>query len=146
MKIKTVLTFLLFLFSCLFQVQKAHADGISLSVSPSLLQIHVVAPAAIQTPVTITNQGNDSVDIAIHLKLFQSSINKNGQIQFLSDTESKNIQDQDIFKKVQLVENGFARQSLSLGPKQVKKLSLHISLPKKEPSADYYFSVIFLAT
>src|SRR5207249_2162178 len=77
---------------------------------------------------------------------FRPSDNEDGQVQYLSENDPFPGKDKQIFQKVQVVDNGIAVHSLSLGPKEQKKLQLRVVVPKDEPLSDYYFSIIFLGS
>ncbi len=124
---------------------KAHAEGISLKVSPSVIQIRAQSPSDVRAPFIIENQSNQSVTLKIGYKLFNSANSQEGAIVFLNDSETSSSSDKKIFEKMQILDaDDSPIDSLDLGPKQQKKLQLQILLPKDEPSADYYFTLVFL--
>jgi len=132
-----ILTFNFFLFTC--NPSKANAEGVSLKLSPSLLQIKAQAPVEIKAPLTIENLSDNSVSLKTQFKLFKG--NANGQVEILSDKDNHS----DIFSKIQLTEKDSPLGTLSLGPKQKKDLNLKISIPEGQISSDYYFSLIFVS-
>lgn len=124
---------------------RVYADGVSLSVSPPLLQIEAIPPADARAPLTITNKSDQTVNLRIILNEFTDSGQNNGTLQYLGANDLFQGADKNILQKVALVDKGYSLDTLTLGPQQQKKLTLRILLPKKEPYSDYYFSLIFLA-
>jgi len=122
MKIK----FFLLLFTiCIFtlsseQSRKAHASGLSLGISPPILQITAEPGANIKAPIIIQNLGDESIELDIVFK-------------------------PPIFDKVQILDQNNPIQSLTLSPKQEKKLLLKIDIPKNETDSEYYFSIQFIS-
>lgn len=117
----------------------ASAQGVSLRVSPSSLQIKAVAPTEITAPITLENPGDDPIDLKIEFKEFRPSDKANGEVEFLGHNSST------IFSKIQLTEAGISTNQLSLGPKQKKDLTLRITLTPEEKTRDHYFSVVFVS-
>lgn len=146
-KIKNIVYLIIIFALCslLFSLPKVNAEGISLGVSPSILQIEAIPPADARAPFTIENKSDEPVKLKIGYKLFRASDKGDGQIEFLKDSDPFPGADEAIFEKIELVDDNFAIDSLELGPKQKKKLTLRVIAPKKEPFSDYYFSLIFLS-
>jgi len=110
-----------------FHLSTAKASGLSLSISPPIIQITTLTPAQIKTPITIQNLGDESVDLDIVF------------------VKIKNDEDSSIYKKIQIFEESNPIQSLSLAPKQDKKLFLKIDISKNETDSDHYFSIQFIS-
>ncbi|MGI8419558.1 MAG: hypothetical protein ACR2LN_02840 [Candidatus Levyibacteriota bacterium] len=124
---------------------KAFAEGTQLKISPSIIRIQAQPPADIHAPFTIENQSDDSVSLKIGYKLFDRANSRTGTISFLKNDQSIPAQDPYFFSKVQVIDaDNFSHDTIELGPKQKKKLLLRITLPKGQPTSDYYFSLIFL--
>jgi len=124
---------------------KAHAETVSLKIQPATLQIHSTSPADIRAPFALTNQTDSTIELSLILKRFEPSEDENGEIVF-SKPDLSNDKDKDAFlQKVQIVDNGFAVDSLTLSPKQEKKLQISLSLDKNSPPQDHYFAVVFIA-
>lgn len=123
---------------------KANAQGFSLSIDPPILQIDATAPSKIKSYVTLTNLSYEEISLDIGLKPFTSSPNQNGEVKYVSDSDA-NFADPLIFQRIRIEDENGALQSLTLAPKQQKKITLNIDLPKGEPPSDYYFSVIFIS-
>lgn len=127
-----------------FNLQKAYAEEVNLKVSPATLQIRAQAPADIRAPFTIENQGADVVDLVIILKRFHQDDTEAGSVVF-SYPQLTNDRDRDLFfKNVQVIDDGFVTQTITLGPKQNKQLELQIALDEKTPTSDHYFSLVFV--
>jgi hypothetical protein len=107
-----------YLFIGLFS-PSAKADGFSLAISPPLIQIQTLAPAQIKTPIIIQNLSDESVELDI---LFSP-----------------------IFDKAQILEENNPIKSLTLPPKQEKKLFLKIDISENETDSDHYFSIQFIS-
>src|SRR6266403_5355637 len=58
----------------------AYAEGLSLKIKPTVLQIRAVSPADIHAPFRIQNLGNDSVSLKIILKRFRDAGDDTGKI------------------------------------------------------------------
>ncbi len=120
------------------------ASELSLGVSPPLIQIDATAPTNIEAPITIENLGTEEVELKIVLKPFTAK-NENGQVRYLTDKEYFGP-DPLIFQRIQVKEGGNPFETITLAPKQQKKLTLHIDIPTDEVPSDYYFSVVFIST
>lgn len=115
----------------LLTINYVHAAGLSLAISPPLLQITSLAPAQIKTPITIQNLSDESVELDILLKPLTSLNNQ--------------LKAPSIFDKIQILEENTLVESLTLAPKQRKKLFLKIDIPVQEPDSDHYFSIQFIS-
>ena len=123
---------------------KAFAADFSLGVYPPILQIQATVPTIISKDITVVNASNNVQEVTIVLRPFTTSSTNNGQVLYLPEG-TKMAPDQDIFQKVQILDNGTPVTSLSLAPQQKKTVTLRIGLPKDEPGADYYFSILFVS-
>ena len=115
---------------------QASAQGASLKVSPSLLELKAVTPTTIRAPLTIENLSDESTDISIEFKKFKAASTHDGQIEY-TDSGS------DFLKNVAIIDNNIPRTNLKIGPKQKKDLILLITLDDNTPISDHYFSTIF---
>jgi hypothetical protein len=142
---KICLLLLTLIFICGLLPNQAHADGISLKVSPATIRIQAKPPADIWAPFTIENQSNQPIHLKIGYKPFNPLASQNGNITFLQKGQALSGQDTKIFQKMQVVDDkDISHDSIDLGPKQKARLRLRITLPTNEPTDDYYFSLIFL--
>lgn len=121
--------------------QPAEAEGITLSVSPSLLRVQIRPPAEAKASISIQNLGEDSVNLDLKLIPFRPS-GDTGDIEYF-DQNAFPDEFKKISKKIIITDQGLETSSIVLGPKQQKKLELQFIIPKDEIEADYYFSVIF---
>lgn len=119
----------------------ARAEGISLKINPSVLQIRTQTPSDVRAPFIIQNQSNQSVKLKIGYKLFDHDKSQNGVVTFLDDPGSYSA----IFDYIQILDtDNTAINTLDLGPKQQKQLQIRVLMPQNHPSGDHYFSLVFL--
>lgn len=145
LKLKIIFLFLL-VACCLLLVTPApaSAQGFSLGINPPILQIEAQAPAKIQSFITLNNLSYEEVNLNIVFKPFTASLRQNGQVKYISESEA-NFTDPLIFQRMRIEGENGSLQSITLAPKQEKKLTFNIDIPKDEPPSDYYFSVIFVS-
>lgn len=122
----------------------AYAEGITLGINPPIFQITATPPSRVEAPFTVVNLGDSSLNLNMELRPFVPSDREDGQIKYISETEA-NFADPLILQRVKIFDsNGNAVGNFNLLPKQQKKLTLTIDIPKDSPPSDYYFSMIFL--
>lgn len=124
----------------------AEAEGTSLKIQPSVLQIRATTPADIHAPFTLTNEGFEAVKLQILLKRFRNAGDETGRIVYSNQTDFLKNDADTFLNAVKIVDGDFVVQELTLGPKQQKKLDLRINLPQEAKSQDHYFSIIFLSS
>lgn len=129
-----------------FAIRPAFASEVSLSIAPPLIQIEAIPPADVTTPLIIENKGDQTVEVQILFKPFKADETANGQIKYLDEKEIIASPDKNILQKIQIIDNDAAVKNFELGPKQEKNLQVHVGVPAKEPYADYYYSIVFLAS
>lgn len=130
----------------LFGVPFAYADSISLGVYPPIIRIDALAPADINASISVENQGNTLINLTPELRPFKPSDEEDGKVSFTNEKDA-NFKDPSLFEKVKLFDkSGSEVDSIDLSPKQKKDFILNIKLPSDEPPADYYFSVVFIAS
>lgn len=121
--------------------QPVSAEGISLKVVPSVLQIRTQSPADLRAPFIIENQDDRSVKLKLGYKLINAEKSKEGKVVYLEDQTKGN----EIFKYIEVIDSQEnAIDSLELGPGQQKQLNIRINVPANQPSRDHYFSLVFL--
>lgn len=125
--------------------KQTQASALSLSVSPPIIQIEAIPPAEVSAPITIQNDGDDSVILKIVLKSFKAADSENGQLQYLSNADPFPGANPQIFQGMLIVDGDRAVDEITLAPKQQKKVDFRISLPEGEPFSDYYFSLVFVS-
>jgi len=142
---KILLSLLGYLFIGLLVVfpEKAKAQGISLGISPPIIQIETVAPAKIDTPITIENTGEDPLTLSIILKAFTQGDGKNGTVRYYTNKDP--LAKPALFQYITVSEGDHVKDSITLAPRQKKVVNLHIGIPKGFPKDDTYFSLIFLS-
>jgi len=138
------LTFILSsLFVILSTAPTAHAQGVSLGISPPVIQIEAKPPASINAPITIENNGDEPVELQIRLRGFTASPKEDGHVEYYPEKDPRSAP--AIFEKIQISENDHPKTSITLAPQEKKNLVMHIGIPKGEPLNDYYFSVVFIS-
>ncbi len=147
MKIKNLkLKIWLYLFAAIAVLvfpHKASAGELSLGINPPIIQIEANPGASITTsPITIQNLGEEAITLNIVAKPFTQGDNRDGTVSFTDEIKGP---DKQIFDKMQVMHNDHVVDSLTLSPQQETSVILHIGLPKDEPAADYYFSLIFVS-
>lgn len=117
------------------------AEGISLKIVPSVLQIRTQSPADLRAPFVIENQDDRSIKLKLGYKLINAAKSQEGKIVYLEDQTKGN----EIFKYIEVIDSeNNAIDSLELGPGQQKQLQIRANIPANQPSRDHYFSLIFL--
>lgn len=135
-----IVLFVLNIYFLILNTESASAEGVSLRVAPSLLQIRVLPPSDINAPLTIENLGNETLELKPQFKLFKASPESNGKLQYVSGADNK----ADVFQNIQLKDGDQIVNELSLGAKQKKQLTLKILVSPEDALADSYFSLIFV--
>lgn len=120
-----------------------YAQGVSLGINPPVIQIEAVPPASINAPITIENNGEEPLNLSIKFRGFTASPKQDGHVEYYPEKDPR--ASPEIFEKIQILENDHPKTSVTLAPGERKILMMHIGIPKKEPLADYYFSVIFIS-
>lgn len=119
----------------------ANAEALSLSIDPTIIEIHATSPSVTKANLTIQNKSDNPVELVVHLKPFKANL-ENGQLEYLS-SEDKDTS--FLLRNVQIMDNDVAVDSLKLGPAQQKNLAVNINIPQDLKISDYYFSVIFIS-
>lgn len=128
-----------------FNLSKSNAQEVSLSISPPLITIEANPPANIETPLTIENSSEDTAHLTIQIKPFTAASSSDGSVTYLKDDEKIQLPNPKLLEYMQIEVDGQLVNRFALSPKQQKKVTLHIPIPKGEQPGDYYFSVIFLS-
>ncbi|HSX40801.1 MAG TPA: hypothetical protein VLF68_04265 [Candidatus Saccharimonadales bacterium] len=117
---------------------QAHAQGVSLAISPATVRIQASPQAQVLSPLTIENKGDQSVTLRIIFKPFKAE-DELGHITFLNPDDRYDR----FFQNVQVIDLA-PTQTVTLAPLEKKKLTLSIATPS-DISEDYYFSVLFVS-
>ena len=126
-----------FLFST-FNLEKAEASALSLSIDPPIIEINAISPSDTTNSLTIKNNSDNQVVLQIQIKPFKVK-GENAEPEYLSS------EDFPILKNIQILDNKVPIEDITLGPSQEKKLTLSINLPEEINQIDYYFSIIFVS-
>lgn len=143
-----VLLFFVFCFLviayCLLSPLSASAQSLSLGITPPLIQITAKTPANLQTPLTIANESDQTVELGVRLMPFKQAPGDKGEVAYLTSSEASKAGYPLLFKNIQMRANNHNITTLTLAPKEQQKLNLHLGLTKDIPKGDYYFSVVFV--
>lgn len=151
MKLKKISYLKLIFFVGLFVIlsftlipSNAYAKEIKLGVYPPIIQIDATPPAEVSADIYIQNQGEESTDLKINIKPFKPKGTENGELSFLLKNDEFGT-DPQMIERIKIVDRENEVSSITLSPKQEKKLNLKISIPKGQTPSDYYFSIIFIS-
>lgn len=142
-KLKIVILGLLIAYCLLHSAKPVSAADISLGVYPPIIQIDSTPPADIRHEIKIKNGSLTPVTLSVTLRPFKAKDNS-GHVDFLNENDLV-LRDKAIYQKIQVLDGDNPVNQIDLGPQEEKTLTLKIGLPKDEPPADYYFSVVFLS-
>lgn len=121
-----------------------NAQESSLTINPPLIEIEAIPPTNLEAPLTIKNNSQDEVDLQILLLPITQSGAENGEVQFLSEKDAFPGANKKIAEHIAVREDSRKTTSITLLPKEEKKLDLYVGIDKDEPHSDYYFSIVFL--
>jgi len=134
-----LLIYLTFNFAFLaFNLDKAEASALSLSLDPPITEIKAIPPATVTSPLNIQNKGDAQVTLQIQIKPFKAK-EENGELAYSNETL-------EILKNIRILDANLPVENIIIGPKQQKNLNLNINIPQDISVSDYYFSVIFIST
>lgn len=118
----------------------AYAQSVSIGVSPPLLRIKANPQAEVTAPIAVINNSDKKLILDVTLKAFQGSPKNNGTVSFYPSQEVPKDQ-ADFLHTVSIEEDESPVKSITLYPKESKKLALTFTAPRS--THDYYFSVVF---
>lgn len=118
-------------------VQEINAASLSLSVDPPITIIDSIPSTVTASPIIIQNKGDSQITLEIYLKSFKAK-GEDGGLEYLKNASP-------ILKNIRILDANLPIESITLGPKQQKNLTLKIDLPQDTNVSDYYFSVIFIS-
>lgn len=146
MKIKNlkfkIITILLCAICYTLYTRQALAQDASLGIYPPIMQVDTIAPANPKADIFLENSTDKSVDINILYKPFASSQKKDGQIQILDSFST--FPDPLFANRIKILDQDIPVKSLTLAPKQGKKLTLELDIPAGQEKGDYYFTILFV--
>lgn len=126
------------LFICLtFNLDKANASSLSLSVNPSIIEINAIAPSNPTSNILIKNNSDNQIKLQIRLKPFKAK-SENGELEYLAE-------DPYIINNIRILDEGNSVDSITLDPSQQKNLTLRVNIPQESSKIDYYFSILFIS-
>ena len=139
------ITFSLLFALCSLLWSKVEASTFDLSISPSIFQIELTPPAAVDAKETLVleNSSDEPLTLTLSYRSFRPN-GESGELTYLKPDESPG-NDPLIFERVSILENGKPVDSFVIPPKTKKEYDLSISIPKDEPPGDYYFSILFVS-
>lgn len=144
LKLKIILILITSCFYFLASDIPAHAQNVSLGIYPPIMQADVTAPADPKADIYLENQSDQSVDINIAYKAFQAANSLDGQIEILDNTSA--FPDPLFFYRIKILDGNQSIKSLTLSPKQNKKLTIEMPIPANQAKGDYYFTVLFTSS
>ncbi len=110
-----------------FFVPSAFAAKLSLGINPPLIKIKTVPGSHVQIPLTISNYGDNPVNLLISIKPFTDSAKHDGEIQFLRESrQMKNF----ISGSIEVLEANIPIAKLLLAPQQKESLIVDLKIPK----------------
>ena len=142
MKINNLKLKILYLTICLLGylsiAQTTNAIPLNLAIDPPIATIKAIPPAIITVPLNIQNKGDAQVSLQIQLKPFKAK-GENGELEYTRKMLG-------VFGSTQILDAGVPIESVTINPKQQKKLNLSINISQDTIISDYYFSIIFTST
>lgn len=130
------------IFYLVFAKLPVYAQNINLGVYPPIFQATTTPPSEISAPVSVYNFSDNSVDLKIVIKPFSQSESENGEVSYLAKSPTGDF----IAKNVRVLDDKNEISGITLSAKEIKKLTLKITVPKDQSRSDYYFSIIFLSS
>lgn len=117
-------------------------QDLSISVSPSILEIEAKKPSIPTAQITIQNRSEKDVILGITLKPFTQDGLGNGQVKYLPATEAKQKLAR-VESKIKIYNGDTPVSKLKLITLESKTLDLRIDVDNDFPQGDYYFTVLF---
>jgi len=136
--IKLLSFFILTALYLLLNTAQVHAQELSLSVNPPITVINAISPTNTTSIISIKNNSDTQVALQIQIKPFKAK-GENGELEYPNEALP-------ILKNIQITDDNTPVESITLGPKQEKNLSLNIDISQDLTTSDYYFSVMFVST
>lgn len=134
--------FLLFTICYLLFATPSRAASVNLGVYPPIFQTFTTPPSNISAPIDLYNLADETVEVKIILKPFTAASSENGEVSYLLESPTQSF----IANNVKILDENKPVDSLTLSPKEIRKLSLNINVPQDQSRSDYYFSVIFISS
>lgn len=145
MRIIFIFLIVIFNFSFLiFHLDKAEASALSLSIDPPIIAVNALPPSTATSNLTVQNKSDSELNLKIELRPFKAK-GENGELEFLETASTEYANKALFLKNIEILENGVVIKTLTLGPKQEKKLDINITIPEDSSISDYYFSIVFIS-
>lgn len=122
-----------------------YADTFSVGIYPPITKINAIPPVNTTSPIVIKNPTDKTEVLNITFRPFTQSDEENGQVRFLKSDEL-NLEDPLIFQRIKITDQDKEVSSITLAPKEERKLKLSLDIPEGENVSDYYFSILFTST
>ncbi len=139
----TIVTLSFIAFSLFLIREISFAQNVSIGVYPPIMQMDTTPPADAKADFFLTNPSDQSLELSISYKPFKPKGTKNGEIELSDDLSS--FPDPLFVNRIKILEEEEPVKSVTLSPKQNKKLTLEVQLPPNEQKGDYYFTILFSA-
>ena len=121
-----------------FNLEKASAASLSLSIDPSIIEINALPPSVATSTLSIQNKSDNQVQLKILFKPFKPRL-ENGELEYV------NPQDSFVAQNVRILDGEVPVEGIVLAPRQQKKLTLNVNIPQNSDISDYYFSIVFIS-
>lgn len=139
---KIILITIFNLFFFILAASPVRADGINLGVYPPIFQAETTPPSDISVPLNVYNFSDSPLELRIIIKPFTQRNSETGEVSYIDKSPTEEF----ISKNVRILSDKNQISSFTLTAKEIKKLTLKITIAKDQSRSDYYFSVIFLST
>ena len=142
MKRKSCIFVLSFLIIIKVLTDTAYAQEFSLGIYPPVIQATTLPPTVIKPKITISNKTDSELNLLIRMKPFRPTGKGDGSITYPNSTS---LPEYLIFPLTKIYDGENSINSITLGPKETKDLTMQIDINRDTPLADYYFSVLFIS-
>ncbi len=149
LKLLILILSLMVTFTAFFQeslpsfAQSTNTTSTSIGVYPPIMQMDTTPPANPRADFFLTNPSDQSLTLNISYKPFRPKNTKDGQIELIEDLSS--FPDPLFVNRIKVLENDGAVKTITLSPKQNKKLTFEVQIPVNMQKGDYYFTILFSA-
>lgn len=121
---------------------KVYAEEFSLSLYPPVLELGGAPGETVDASLSLKN--NSPTPVTLNIKLIPfAAAKETGQIQFLGESDASFAQTKHILQNTTILDRGSPLETITLAPRQEKRLDVQIVLNDKEQSGDHYYSVVF---
>src|SRR5258708_6325467 len=118
-KRQLLISIVIFNLLCIFYVQKAYAEGLSLSVSPEITHITMADKSQAKISIILENKSLNQLQLDVLFKPFKAADTLNGKISYLNSSESSDYD--RLFENIHLFDTSNEEiTNLNLSPQQKK--------------------------